>query len=160
MKLRKKSLGIGLDIGSSTVKVVKLRFLRDKVELFDFHLEPVQSNLTETLKKIKEAKGIQAANIGLCGPSTVIRYVNFPKMNMLELRQALKFEAQKHIPFSMEEINLDGYILQDNLPDNKMLVLIAAVKKDLINQRLKLMEEAGLAADIIDIDCHRPYQCL
>ncbi|KPK96929.1 MAG: hypothetical protein AMJ95_11680 [Omnitrophica WOR_2 bacterium SM23_72] len=47
---------------------------------------------------------------------------------------------------------LDGYILKEFVKDNKMLVLIAAVKKDLIQQRLKLLEEAGLKANIIDID--------
>ena len=73
-------------------------------------------------------------------------------MNTLELRQALKFEAQKHIPFSVSEVNLDGYILKDDLPDNKMLVLIAAVKKDLVTQRLKLIEGLGYHTNIIDID--------
>ncbi|MCX5703809.1 MAG: pilus assembly protein PilM, partial [Candidatus Omnitrophica bacterium] len=142
MKFKEPHLSIGLDIGSSTIKLVKLKSLKDKVELFDFILEPVQANLVETLKNIKVAKGIQVVNIGVCGPSTVIRYVSFPKMNALELKQALKFEAQKHIPFTMEEVNLDGYILQENLPDNKMLVLIAVAKKELINQRIKLIEDA------------------
>ena len=146
MKFEKPHLSIGLDIGSSAIKLVKLKFLKDKVELFDFILEPVNTNLVETLRNIKVAKGIQAVNIGVCGSSTVIRYVSFPKMNALELKQALKFEAQKHIPFTMEEVNLDGYILQEGLPDNKMLVLIAAVKKELINQRIKLIEDAGLSA--------------
>jgi len=42
-------------------------------------------------------------------------------MNEAELKLSLKFEAQKHIPFSVAEVNLDAYILKGELPDNKML---------------------------------------
>jgi type IV pilus assembly protein PilM len=69
-----------------------------------------------------------------------------------ELKRALKFEAQKHIPFSIDEVNLDSYILKEDLSDNKMFVLLAAVKKELIEQRLKLIEQAGLKTNIIDMD--------
>ena len=152
MKFKKQYVSIGLDIGTSAIKCIKLKCTKDKVEMQDFALEPVQSNLAEVLKNIRETKGLQGVNIGVSGPSTVIRYISFPKMSEVELKRALKFEAQKHLPFAVEEINLDGYILQEGLPDNKMLVLVAAVKKDLIAQRLKLIEEAGLKANIIDID--------
>jgi len=153
-RFSKERFSLGLDIGSSAIKIVKLKFIKDGVELCDFALEPAQVNPTETLKKIKQSlnPAVDIVNIGVSGSATVIRYVNFPQMNKDELRQALKFEAQKHIPFSLEEVNFDGYILKEALPDNKMLVLLAAVKKDLINQQLKLIEDAGFKASIIDID--------
>jgi type IV pilus assembly protein PilM len=104
------------------------------------------------LKRIRESLGVDTVNLSFSGPSTVIRYVSFPKMNETELRQALKFEAQKHIPFLLSDVNLDGFILKDNLPDNKMLVLIAAVKKEIISQRLKNILDSGLKASFADID--------
>jgi type IV pilus assembly protein PilM len=64
----------------------------------------------------------------------------------------LRFEAQKHIPFSIDEVNLDAHILKEDLPDNKMLVLVAAAKKDFIAQRLKIIESAGLRPNLVDID--------
>jgi len=153
-RFSKERFSIGLDIGSSAIKIVKLKFIKDGVELCDFALEPAQVNPAEALGKIKQSlsQALDIVNIGVSGSATVIRYVNFPEMNKDELKQALKFEAQKHIPFSIDEVNLDGYILKEALPDNKMLVLLAAVKKDLINQRLKLIEDAGFKAGIIDID--------
>ncbi len=69
-----------------------------------------------------------------------------------ELKKALKFEAQKYIPFSLAEVNIDAAILKDNLQDNKMLVAIAAVKKDFFTQRLKLFEGSDFKINIIDID--------
>jgi len=78
--------------------------------------------------------------------------VNFLKMDIGELNQALKYEAQKHIPFSLAEVNMDAVILKDDLADNKMLVLLAAIKKDALSQRLKVMDAAGLKAGLIDLD--------
>lgn len=151
-KFAKERFVAGLDIGTQTIKFVKLRFSKDGAEFCAFDFHPNQNDIREVLKKIKESQGIGTVNIGISGPSTVIRYVNFPRMNIDELKQALKFEAQKHIPFSVDETNLDAYILKEDLPDNKMVVLIAAVKKDFINQRLKIIEDAGFRANIIDID--------
>ena len=151
-KTSKDKISVGLDIGTQVVKVVKLRFTQDVVELVDFALEPMQAEPIEVLKKLKSAHGLEVVNIAFSGPATVIRDINFPKMSAAELKQALKFEVQKHIPFPVAEVNLDGCILKDDLPDNKMLVLLAAVKKDFISQRLKFMEDAGLKANIIEID--------
>ena len=149
----KERISTGLDIGTQTIKIVRLKFIQDAVELFGFDLEPFSApGLGEILKRIKESGRIDTINLSFSGPSTVIRYVNFPKMNRDELRHALKFEAQKHIPFPVNEVNLDGFVLKENLPDNKMLVLLAAVKKDLVGQRLKLIEDTGLKVNIADLD--------
>ncbi len=151
--LTKEKFSIGLDIGTAQIKAVKIRTLKDQVELCAYAIEPTQSNLGELLKRLSGGDSVvDCVNISVSGQQTVIRYVNFPRMNNNELRQALKFEAQKHIPFSVSDVHLDGYILKDDLPDNKMLVLIAAAKKDLVGQRLKLVENAGFSSGLVDID--------
>ena len=150
---QKEKIIVGLDIGTHAIKAVKLKVLKDgAVECCGFGLEPVGLDLEPALKKISQQLGCANVNISLSGPSVVVRYVNFPRMQQDELRQALKFEAQKHIPFSVNEVSLDAHILKDDLPDNKMLVLVAAAKKELIDQRLKLIRSAGLNAGLIDID--------
>ena len=148
----KERFSFGLDIGTQSIKCVKLKVTGSAVELVAFDLQESMLDPTELLNKIKHAQGADLVNISFCGASTVIRYVNFLRMNKCELTGALKFEAQKHIPFSVEEVNLDAEILKDDLPENKMLVLIAAIKKELILQRIKVLENAGLRANIIDID--------
>jgi type IV pilus assembly protein PilM len=161
-KFTKERFSFGLDLGSSLVKLVRLKLTKDKVELCDLNLAGAQSDLAVVLKRILESPEIKAAkspsihrcgvNISVSGPSTIIRYVDFPKINDNELRQALEFEAPKHIPFVASEVNLDGHILKKDIADNKMLVLLAAAKKELIAQRLQLLEESGLSANIIDMD--------
>ncbi len=147
----KEKFSIGLDIGTQSIKCVKLK-INNAVELVGFDLEEGALDATDILKKIKHAQDADLVNISFCGASTVIRYVNFIRMNQAELRQALKFEAQKHIPFSLNEVNLDAEILKSDLPENKMLVLLAAIKKESIQQRLKGLENAGLRPNIIDLD--------
>lgn len=151
-KLSKERFSLGLDIGSSTIKLVRLKFIKNIVELCDFCLEPIQDNLVLSLKKIIDSQETKIANISVWGPSIVIRYVNLPKMQEDELKKALKFEAQKYIPFSIDEVNMDSYILKQNLPDNKMLVMLVAAKKESISQRLEIMQATGINVNIIDVD--------
>jgi type IV pilus assembly protein PilM len=148
----KERFSFGLDIGTQSIKCVKLKVNGNSSELVAFDVEESQLDPTDALKKIKYAQNADLVNISFCGSSSVIRYVNFLRMNKSELRQALKFEAQQHIPFSLEDVYLDAEILKDDLPDNKMLVLIAAVKKELIQQRFKSLEGAGLRSNIVEID--------
>ncbi len=148
----KERFSLGLDIGTSFAKIVKLRSGKDSAELCAFNYEPVQADLEQTIKTIVKPFDGAKVNVSFSGPATIIRYAQFLKMNDAELRQALKYEAQKHIPFPLSEVNVDGYILKQEMPDGKMLVLLAAIKKDFINQRLKLFDAAGLKVHIADID--------
>lgn len=150
--LSKERFCVGLDIGTQAIKMVRLRLTKDEAILCSFEMEPVKLGPEGVLKKIKEAHPAETVNISVSGPQTVIRYASFPKMNAQELRQSLKFEAQKHIPFSVSEVNLDGYILRDDLADNKMLVLIAAAKKELVESRLRLAESVNLPVNLVDMD--------
>lgn len=149
----------GLDIGTASTKLVKLKFSQAEAQLCGFVLQPNTREAGQALGQLARAQNISAANISLSGPSTLIRYINFPKMNYSELQQALKFEAQKHIPFAVEEVVLDACILKDSLPENKMLVLLAAVKKELVQARLKAMEEAGIKPALIDMDSLALMNC-
>lgn len=148
----KERYSTGLDIGTSAIKLVKLKFANDSPELIGLASEQVGGDPEGALKKLVQEHDLKKVNISVSGQSALIRYANFPRMSVEEFRQALRFEAQKHIPFSVSEVNLDGAILRPDLPDNKMLVLLAAVKKDFIAQRLKFAEGAGLTVTGIDID--------
>lgn len=152
--LVKEPVVMGLDIGSSFIKFAKVKFLKDGVvKLLSVGKEPVElSSLADTLKRIAQTEAIDTVNISVCGPSTLIRYADFPQMNNADLHGALRFEAQKHIPLPVGEITLDAHVLKRDLPDNKMLVLLAAVKNSFLHERLKLFLDAGIRVNIVDID--------
>jgi type IV pilus assembly protein PilM len=149
----KERYSIGIDIGTHSVKIVRLEHAKDRMELSDYFIEPMQLELSGALKKaaalFHEQKKIA---LSVSGPATIIRYVPFPTMKEDELKHAMKFEAQKHITFPVAEAMIDGCILKTGLPDNKMLVLLAAVKQDMLRQRIKMVEEAGLKPHVVDMD--------
>jgi type IV pilus assembly protein PilM len=149
---KKQTVSCGIDIGTGSLKLVRLNCLKEKAELLDFTLEEGAQDLLAALKKFKEARAVESAQVSLSGSATVTRYVTFPKMDYVDLMQALKFEAQKYIPFSLSDVNLDAHIIRSDLSDNKMLILLCAAKKDAVNQRLKLFQEAGIRVNSITID--------
>jgi type IV pilus assembly protein PilM len=143
---------VGLNIGGSTLKLVKLAFLQDRVELGGFCIEQAQLDIEEMLRKTVHAYDVSSVNVSVTGQQVMIRYIDLPRMTLSELKQALKFEAQKYIPFPVAEVSLDAGILREDLPENKMRVLLAAVKKDFLNQKLKPLTDAGLFVNIVDVD--------
>jgi type IV pilus assembly protein PilM len=150
-KFLHEQLSFGLDIGASQLKFVKLKTGKS-TRLEDFAVLDAGADLSESLKKISEKCANKPVNISVSGNSVVIRYAMFPKMDRSELKQALKFEAQKHIPFSVADVELDAFILKDDFPDNRMLVLLAAVKKDYIAAKLKVLADAGIKVALVDVD--------
>ncbi len=85
------------------------------------------------------------------GPGTVVRSVPMPKMSAQELKTALSFEAEKHIPFKLDEVFLDAPILSD-LPNNRQEILLVAARKDLVNAHLELLTSAEAAAQVVDLE--------
>ena len=150
--ISKDKISVGLNIGVSSIKMVKLLFAKDTVQLTGFCVEENQVDLEAVLKKIIQSQTIKKVNISVSGQQAITRYIEFPRMTHEELKQSLKFEAQKHIPFPIAEVNLDAYILRSDLQDNKMKIILAAVKKESLSQRLKLLSGLDLEVGVVDVD--------
>ncbi len=151
----KPNINIGLDIGSSSVKAVAGKIEKDKAELLNFSIKPldkdyISDSINRTLKDLNiEAKSV---NISIGGQGVETRSVKFPRMSLSDVKHAIGFEAEKHIPFPLNEVYMDCFILKQLPDENKMLVLVAAAKKELIQQRLSILKPLSSTANIIDID--------
>jgi len=85
--------------------------------------------------------------------SVIVKRIRVPQMKPDELREGIAWEAEQHIPYSIEDVNLDFQILGSG--DNgkgEMDVLLVAVKKDIVNQYLAVISAAGLRAAVVDVD--------
>ena len=156
-KKQEKKTKIGLDWGFSSFKVVILepqeqdnRYLLKDARIIEISSKDKDKefNLSSLTKDLDLSGGV---NLGICGPNVVVRYVSMAKMSQTDFKNSLRYEAASHLPFPVEQLMLDGVILKD-LPDNQMLVMLAAAKKNFINQRLKLFQEANIRVNILDID--------
>ncbi|OGW23982.1 MAG: hypothetical protein A2X59_13565 [Nitrospirae bacterium GWC2_42_7] len=158
---------IGLDIGSSYIKTVRLKESKGsyELELFDIHPLPPELivdgsiidslRLVESLKEMIKKAGVKTTNavISISGHSSVIiKRISLPEMSEEELSESIKFEAEQYVPFDIEDVNLDFQIIGPKEEPGQMDVLLVAVKKEIINERISVVKEAGLNPIIVDID--------
>jgi type IV pilus assembly protein PilM len=151
---------VGLDIGSHSVKVTEVSSASSgKPALVSFGLKKIQAlpreAVSASISGLFEELRISAkeVNISLSGNSIIARVVSMPKMSEEEMRSALRFEAEKIIPFDISECVLDFQVIsQQSKGRPGSDVLLAAVKRSQVMQKMKIVEEAGLAVRLVDID--------
>lgn len=158
---------IGLDIGSSCIKAVQLKDTRSGYELELFDILPISPELivegsiidsirlTEALRElVKKAKiKTKDAAISVSGHSAVIvKRISLPDMTEEELGESIKFEAEQYIPFDIEDVNIDFQILGPREEPGQMDVILVAVKKEIVNDYVNVVNEAGFNTVIVDVD--------
>jgi type IV pilus assembly protein PilM len=175
MVFGKKSF-VGIDMGSSMVKVIQLRKAGKGIEVEKCAMEPIyvgrdkktsgmdmKEMKTSAIKKALERAGISAkyAISSVSGESIIVRYIQLPEMPENELKNALRWEAEEYIPFRIDDVNIDSVILGKAQGENvgKVDVLLVSAKKDLINEHLEIIKNAGLIPLIIDVDSFAFLNC-
>jgi type IV pilus assembly protein PilM len=156
---KKKSL-VGLDIGSSEIKVVELTEIGDQLTITGFGRAKVTSK-EATRDAIAEAlrrSGIKTKRVAtaVSGRSVIVRYINMVSMSDEELKSALRFEADKYIPFELDEVVLDCVRIEEAAEaaggNKEMKVLLVAVKRNVIDEHLQVIGGLGLTPVVIDVD--------
>lgn len=158
---------IGLDLGSSYIKTIKLKELKGSYELELFDLYPLPPELivdgsiidsirlVDSIKDMVRKAGIKTkdAVISISGHSSVIiKRISLPEMSEEDLSESIKFEAEQYVPFDIEDVNLDFQIIGPKEEPGQMDVILVAVKKDIINEYISVIKEAGLNPIVVDID--------
>ncbi len=146
---------IGIDIGTSSIKAVELGLAAGGVEIRHWAIEPLVGNDTKSaLKKIGERLRFDHQNLvsSVFGKGTLIRYIDLPRMPLEDLRKSYVFDLDKYFPFDPKSIYTDCSILDPDSKDKKMSVLLAAVKREMVDERLKLFKEAGLELNRVTIN--------
>ena len=119
-----------------------------------YSIEPANDKPIETIRAFLKDLPEPPVALTTCvsGKGTLVRFIDMPKMNADDLRKSFALEADKYFPFPRDEIYHDCFILDKAERDNKMAVMVAAAKKELIGQRLTLFKELESQADYIVLD--------
>jgi type IV pilus assembly protein PilM len=158
---------VGLDVGSSSIKAVELS-KKSKGKNFDLtHLGVAQvpaeaivqgaflnsSAITEAIQEAIENAKIKTNTVAaaVCGHSVIVKKVSLPQMTRDELDEQIRWEAEQYIPFDVNEVNLDFQILETSEGEGQMDVLLVAAKKDLIDDYVQVIKEAGLTPVAVDV---------
>lgn len=162
---RRAKTFVGLDIGTSRIKMVELAAYPESVELVRAAVEPTPPGsmsegrivnpgaVADAVKRAMAAGRFRAGDVyaAVAGQGVVVRHAKFPKMPSEELRQAMQWEAQKYIPFPVEQAALDFTVLPTEGDQQTTEVMLVAAKNELIESHLETMELAGLTPVAIDV---------
>jgi len=157
---------IGLDIGSSSVKVVELKEGRNGFRLEHFGVSPLpheaivdgavmdSPTVIDTIRDLWTESKTKTRDVvtSVSGHSVIVKKISLPLMTESELEESIQWEAERHIPFDINDVNIDFQIVgygSEN-PDFMDVILVAA-KKDMINDYVSVIMESGLNPVVVDI---------
>jgi type IV pilus assembly protein PilM len=163
-RLRSKSI-VGLDIGSSCVKAVEVVPRGDGFELVHLGIAPLPHDaivdgaflnagaIADAIREAVAKSGSKAKNVAaaVSGHSVIVKKISVPAMTVEELEESIRWEAEQYIPFDVNEVNLDFEVIQHGDAERPMEVLLVAAKRDLIDDYINLIGEAGLVPSVIDV---------
>ena len=167
MMLGKKKDVIGLDIGSSSVKLVELKEGKNGYKLQNLAISPLppeaivdgalmdSATIIDTIRDViaTSKTKLKDAVTSVSGHSVIVKKISLPLMTEAELEEQIQWEAERYIPFDINDVNIDFQILGPT-PENPeaMDVVLVAAKKDIINDYVSVIMESGLNPVIIDLD--------
>lgn len=167
---------VGLDIGSSAIKVVELDHSGERPSLVRFgslSLLPEaivdgeimdRDVVVDTIAELMETNGITTKSVvtAVSGRAVIVKKIQMDKMSDQEARDAIQWEAEQHIPFDIDDVSLDFQVLNRESHPEKMDVLLVAAKREMVEARAELIRAAGLSPSVIDIDSfavQNAYEC-
>jgi type IV pilus assembly protein PilM len=167
---RKKSPLIGIDISSTSVKLLELSKHGEQYRVENHAVEPLPANsitekvladvdaVGETIHKAVERAGTKNKNCALAVASSAVitKIITMPaSLKEDELVGQIQLEADQYIPYALEEVNLDFNVLgpTEGNPDT-VDVLLAASRSENVEMRVAAAELAGLNPKIMDVEAY------
>lgn len=153
-----------LDIDEKFTKLVDAEKVGDVVNIsalgkietpdsfFTSSLEKVVDDEVAQIKKLIQTLNVTKKNVNLIIPDafTYCQVVSMPLLNEKELISAIKYQADQFIPMPIEETNIDIEVIDENLKEKKVLLLIVAVPKKIVEKIQTTIELAGLNPESIE----------
>ncbi len=167
---RKQSPILGIDISSTSVKIVELSKTDTGYRVESLAVEPLPANAVvekniqdveavgDTLIKALKRSGSKCkkAALAVAGSAVITKVITMPAtLNDSEMEAQIELEADQYIPYPLEEINLDFQVLGETRgnPDT-VDVLLAASRSENVELRTAAAEIAGLETAIVDVEAY------
>ncbi|MBI4546031.1 MAG: type IV pilus assembly protein PilM [Gemmatimonadetes bacterium] len=159
-------LSAGLDIGSGIVKLVVVDHSKPEPEIVQLTTTPqvpdaiVEGEImdpvlvADTVRLVADGAALKKSRVvaAVGGHDVIIKKIQMDRMSEADAQGVIRWEAEQHVPFDMDSVQLDFQILDPGAESPQMSVLLVAAKRELIDNRLSLLSEAGLSAAVVDVD--------
>ncbi len=167
----KKTKTVGLDIGSFALKLVELKPVKKggetRFELMALGYEPLpyqsivegsimdSTAVVDAIQRVFYESKARSNNLsfGVSGGSVIVKRIEVQKLAADEMHEHILWESRPHIPFTPEEVSIDYEIVESpDIPPDRVSVILAAVRKEKLNDYLSVISSAGKSAQIVDLD--------
>ncbi|MDR3710018.1 MAG: type IV pilus assembly protein PilM [Capsulimonadaceae bacterium] len=162
---------VGLDIGTNQMKAVELHPSgKEGLTITNLAFAPTPPGIIQngiitdprlmghSIKQMFKDAGIRVKKVvaSLAGQSSVVvRIIEVPKMSPQELGETMKWEVERHVPFSPTDVQLDYVALPSYDPNDEnpnMAVLLAVAQNEMVNNFVDTLFAAGLDPVALDIE--------
>ncbi len=166
MGLFGKKTSVGLDIGSGFVKLVEVDHSGEQPEVSRVAIRALLPDaivegevmdpglVAETIRSLFEEVGYKGRDVitAVGGHDVIIKKIEMDRMKETDAREVIRWEAEQHVPFDIKSVELDFQVLNPLEEGLQMEVLLVAAKKELVDNKVALLSDAGLSASVIDVD--------
>jgi len=157
---------VALDVGSGLVKLVAIDHSKGEPELARVAVAPVLGNaivegeimdpeiVADTIQGLLRSAGIKEKRVVVAvgGRDVIVKKIQVDRMKESDAYEVVRWEAQQHVPFDVEGVELDFQILDPDGAGMQMDVLLVAAKRDLVEEKTQLLAQAGLEPAVVDVD--------
>jgi type IV pilus assembly protein PilM len=162
----RKKTTVGLDIGSGLIKLVVISHGSGEPVLTKVAVTSVVDDaivegevmdkgiVADAIKGLMVSAGIKTKDVvtAVGGRDVIIKKIAMDRMKEAEAREVIRWEAEQHVPFDMDNVELDFQILDPEAEGLQMTVLLVAAKRELVETKLALLSDVGLEPSVIDVD--------
>ena len=162
----RKRTTVGLDIGSGLIKLVVIQHGGGEPVLTKVAFTSVVDDaivegevmdpgiVAEAIKGLMSSAGIKPKQVvtAVGGRDVIIKKITMDRMKAAEAREVIRWEAEQHVPFDMDNVELDFQILDPEADGLQMTVLLVAAKRELVEHKVALLSDVGLEASVVDVD--------
>lgn len=161
---------IGLDISSSAVKLLELGRRGNQYVVEAYAVEPLPTNavadkqiadpevVAEAIRRAVVRSGTRTKNaaVAVAGSSVITKSIQISSsLTEHEIEDQIKAEANQYIPYPIEEVNMDFQVLgRSDKEVGTVEVLLAACRREQVDQRITVIELAGLKPTVVDIEAY------
>jgi type IV pilus assembly protein PilM len=156
----------GLDIGSGFIKLVEVDHSGDQPEVVRVAMRPLLPDaivegeimdpglVADTIRGLMQEVGVKKKEVvtAVGGHDVIIKKIEMDRMKPSEARQVIRWEAEQHVPFDIKSVELDFQVLDPEATGLQMQVLLVAAKRELVENKVSLIMDAGLTPQVIDVD--------
>ncbi|MBK9216834.1 MAG: type IV pilus assembly protein PilM [Chloracidobacterium sp.] len=167
---KKKSVA-GLDIGSSSVKMIELDGKLNNLNLVSLGFENLPADtiidgqimemnvVSDVIQSVCANHQVNATNVvtGVSGHSVILKNIVLPPMSREELEESIDWHAEEHIPYDLADVSLDYQVTAET--EESTNVLIAACKRERIDNIKQAIQLAGKTPLVIDVDTFALQNC-